>query len=832
MESTIGVRIGPATAVSLVEELVKQQWRGYPFRLENFPAGRQILQSDANLQARAAAAMVRWLAARGTTFDSNSWKMRQSLFALLKQRLPFTEPEVLALLDWSMHVRNNQWRGLAQIVKVVTDYLRENELSQRLASKIEQLVDTVQAERASTEVQRQVLRLNELLGRKDIRLPLDSGDIWAKTALGDIGGLSDEEQNAWARLLLHCLRAAGSAPSRRWLKDVDTLIDALGEEGFRSAVLRWFPLADKPRPGKTAEQGAIPLPVNGDILKGLAWACSRFEQPEVARAVAALALSAYRRLRGLGPRTVKVGNACFWALGSMPGGEGLAQLSILKARVKGTSPQKAIETAMDMAAERSGMSKEEAEELGIPTYGMDAFGCKSYAFDDLITRLEIVGSGVEQTWERDGQRLAWEPKEISEAHADELKEIGQTAKDIRKMLLAQRDRIDSLYLSPRKWNMAAWRERYLEHPIVGTLARRLIWKFSKDDRAESGIWRNDQIVGRDDAPIRWLDEATSVELWHPISAATEVVLDWRKWLEAHEVQQPFKQAHRELYPLTDAERATSVYSNRFAAHILRQHQFNALCAARGWKNSLRLLVDSELPPATRQLPHWGLRAEFWIEGVGDYQDTNQNGTFLFLTTDQVRFYRSDAAQSRSHARGGGYYARRWNGRGAADPLPLDSIPELVFSEIMRDVDLFVGVASIGNDPNWLDGGPQVRYRDYWHGYSFGELTESAKTRRQVLEGLLPRLKIAKRCKLTDKFLVVQGDLRTYKIHLGSSNILMEPNDQYLCIVPSRAQAERDRQRLFLPFEGDHTLAVILSKAFMLAEDTKIQDETIVRQLRM
>jgi hypothetical protein len=309
-----------------------------------------------------------------------------------------------------------------------------------------------------------------------------------------------------------------------------------------------------------------------------------------------------------------------------------------------------------------------------------------------------------------------------------------------------------------------------------------------------------------------------------------VVLAWRQWLEAHQVQQPFKQAHREIYPLTDAERTTGVYSNRFAAHILRQHQFNALCAARGWKNALRLMVDSEFPPATRSLSHWALRAEFWVEGVGDYHDTNSTGTFLYLTTDQVRFYPGDALQNRSHARARGYAARRLNNRGAAEPLPLDGIPEIVFSEIMRDIDLFVSVASIGNDPQWLDSGPEVRYRDYWHGYSFGELTESAKTRKQVLAGLLPKLKIAARCEITDRFLLVKGDLRTYKIHLGSGNILMEPNDQYLCIVTSRGQAEKDKQALFLPFEGDHTLAVIVSKALMLADDRKIKDETILRQI--
>jgi len=246
------------------------------------------------------------------------------------------------------------------------------------------------------------------------------------------------------------------------------------------------------------------------------------------------------------------------------------------------------------------------------------------------------------------------------------------------------------------------------------------------------------------------------------------------------------------------------------------------------------MVDAELPPATRLLPQWGLRAEYWVEGIGDQYgtDTNGTGTYLYLTTDQVRFYRMDAVENRAHASGGGYSARRWNGRGNAEPLPLEEIPPLVFSEIMRDVDMFVGVASIGNDPNWLDGGGTVRYRDYWHSYSFGELSESSRTRKQVLQTLLPRLKIAGRCKLNEKFLVVRGGIRTYKIHLGSGNILMEPNDQYLCIVPSRRSGEMGQDKLFVPFEGDQILAIILSKAFLLAEDKKITDLTITRQLKM
>jgi hypothetical protein len=150
---------------------------------------------------------------------------------------------------------------------------------------------------------------------------------------------------------------------------------------------------------------------------------------------------------------------------------------------------------------------------------------------------------------------------------------------------------------------------------------------------------------------------------------------------------------------------------------------------------------------------------------------------------------------------------------------------------MRDVDLLVGVASIGNDPTWVDGGPGGTYRDYWRSFSFGDLSASAVTRKAAPERLVPRLKIAARCSFEGKFLVVRGDLRTYKIHLGSGNILMEPDDQYLCIVRAPSVEKGKEGRVFLPFEGDGMLAVILSKAFLLAAAARTTDETILRQIR-
>jgi uncharacterized protein DUF4132 len=831
---------------ALVDEFARQESRHYSHKVNDFTAGVKYKNAEPQFQRDVVFAMLKWLEKNPQTIfnqqDSNHWmlrwKMRDIFLNMLRTKLPFSEQDVITLLDWSVNGNETHtyFRGIPQMIKVVGDYLKENEISVSLTSAIDRMIRVIESENRGVEPRRWVLRLKELRGDTEISLPLVAGDIWADTALNDLRTLDAKMQTAWAELLLYCLRATGSAPSSKWLRGLDKYLDIIGKQNFFNALLHWFPLADKPRAAASNRYDNVQtlLPVNADILKGLAWLCSKSDDPEIARVLTALAVSAYKKIPGSGPRAGKVGNACFWALGNMPGSEGVAQLSILKIKVKTNTAQRVIANALEIAAKRTGITAEEIEEMSVPTYSLDEVGLRRDEFDEICSELRVDGSEVEQVWTRkDAKRLASAPKSLKEKYPEELKEISQAVKDIRKMLPAQRDRIDNLFLQQKQWAYGSWQARYIDHPLVGTIARRLIWKFSKDDKAASAIWFDGCMVGRDGKPVDWLDDLTMVELWHPIHTESNVVLEWRQWLMGHEIRQPFKQAYREIYLLTDAELNTRIYSNRYAAHILRQHQFNSLCAAKGWKNSLRLMVDDTFPPATKILPQWSLRAEYWVEGIGDQYgtDTNETGTYLYLTTDQVRFYRIDAAENQAHAGGGGYLARRWFGTANAEPLPLEEIPPLVFSEIMRDVDMFVGVASVGNDPTWMDGGGDARYQDYWHNYSFGELTESSKTRKQVLEALVPRLKIAERCKLTNKFLVVRGDIRTYKIHLGSGNILMEPNDQYLCIVPSRRSGEMGKDKLFVPFEGDQMLAIILSKAFLLAEDKKITDTSITRQLK-
>jgi Domain of unknown function (DUF4132) len=693
-------------------------------------------------------------------------------------------------------------------------------------------------------------RVCKLLGETD-GYWLVPGEHWADRVHADAAAMPSKKRASWFALFQHAVTATPAKPTTKWDKAAAAVVKSVGVDAFRAHIEAWFAKVPKERsirmigrfPGDTRGAADTFNEGNATALRGLVWMLARHPSDNSPRQVADLLLTSIKKVPGVGPRAVKVANGCVWALGEMAasGNEtvrsnALGQLARLKARVTFKTTLKAIEKALDKAADAAGMSRTDLEELGVPAFAFER-GVLRQELGAASVELRVVGNKVVTQWTNDkGKAVKAPPAAVKSDFKDDVKELKQFAQDAEGILLAGRERLDTMYLADSSWTLADWRERYLDHGLIGTIAERLIWLV--DDTPVLFVHGEPTSIKGESLDFA---QTAEVRLWHPVGRAMDEVTAWRRRLEDAQITQPFKQAHREVYLLTDAERNTRVYSNRYAAHIVRQHQFNALCGVRGWKNKLRLMVDDEYPPTSRGLAKWSLRAEFWVEGAGDEygRDTNDAGTYLYLATDQVRFYRIDAATNVAHASGGPYGSRAAGpGEGNInDPLPLTDIPPLVFSEVMRDVDLFVGVASVGNDPTWRDGGPQGRYRDYWHDFSFGDLSATAQTRKAVLERLVPRLKIADRCSFSDRFLVVRGDVRTYKVHLGSGNILMEPNNQYLCIVPSRgassgaASGGNEVNRVFLPFEGDQTLSIILSKAMLLADDAKIKNPTILSQIK-
>jgi hypothetical protein len=587
------------------------------------------------------------------------------------------------------------------------------------------------------------------------------------------------------------LRTAG--PHEAWMAGVAEHVAAIGADPFRAVACRWLREATRSSTGHLNRNGP-----NREILRALIWATGRVHDDEVAEVLRQLALFATRKRTNQGTTAAAV-----LALAESKGS--LAALALLADEAKRPSPRQRFARLAEHVRLRLGVTPEEAAEAHVPTYGFDVAGRLVEEIGGARVELRIEGGDVIASWHNEkGTPVKSVPAVAKAASPEAVKRIKAISADAEAALASQRDRLDRLMRLTRTWPYETWRQRYVDHPLVGRIARRLVWLV--DDRAVEVSTGQPRRVDGSNVNA---GAASTVALWHPVHRPTEEVVAWRRRLRDLGVTQPFKQAHREIYLLTDAERTTGTYSNRFAGHFVKQHQFAALSRGRGWEYNLLGNWDAGgAGEAKLALPADRLRVEFRVRGAGNA--TTERGIHLYVSTDQIRFY----------------------AEGHPGPVALEQVPPLTLSEVMRDADLFVGVASVGNDPNWHDAGPDRPFQDYWQQVGFGELSATAATRREVLTDLLPRLKIRDRVSLSDRFLVVRGDVRTYKIHLGSGNILMEPDDRYLCIVPGRSAANAASDGdLFLPFEGDSTLALILSKAMMLADDAKIADLTIVRQIR-
>jgi hypothetical protein len=628
--------------------------------------------------------------------------------------------------------------------------------------------------------------------------------------------LAASTEPAGSRAALISLLAAfpaGGKAGRQWLSAAGSVLNGMRDPGVLvGALLDAAVEADDYETGHGNTRYVTQE--NEGVLCGLALLAGQAAGAGAAQLLPALrqlALKAITITEGSwgSPRSIRLANACVQAIAGAALPASVTELLRVERGTRhGTLLRQARRSVEALAAAR-GMGRDELLERAVEDHGLSGDGTRRVPLADGWTAVLSAGSRAAEVGylAPDGTPRKSPPPPVKRAGAAELAAVTKVLKAVRVTIGNERSRLDGLLAAGRRWDAGPWGELYLDHPVTGRLARELIWVFTPPAGASlAGIPVDKSTLMTSDGRQAAIPGQAEVRLWHPAGADAEEVRAWRRLLLDRRVAQPLKQAFREVYLLTPAEEATRDYSNRFAGHVFRQDQARALMKGRGWAARPLAAWDDGIchGAGRREYEQAGLRAEFFFDPAAE-DDVTGNGLFTYVASDQVRFFRSAT--------------------GAA--LPLAEVPPLVFSEAMRDVDLFIGVTSIGADPEWNDRGEGRRFGDYWHRFAFGDLGAGAGVRREVLERLVPMLAIAGRCTLEARWLIVRGDLRTYKIHLGSGNVLMSPNDQYLCIVAARgAQADE----VFLPFDDDRVLSLILSKAFLLAADTRITDSSITAQI--
>ena len=306
------------------------------------------------------------------------------------------------------------------------------------------------------------------------------------------------------------------------------------------------------------------------------------------------------------------------------------------------------------------------------------------------------------------------------------------------------------------------------HPVVYPMLKNLVL-ISGDT---VGFLADKGLVS-DNGTIQTLDDSAEIKIAHPFDLYSKGCwIAYQKYLFENKIAQPFRQVFRELYVKT-AEEMDMLHSLRYSGNQIQPAKTVGALKSRRWVADIedglqKVYYKENIVAQIYALADWFSPAD--IEAP---------------TLEWVCF----------------------TNRKTGEEIKIADIPDIVFSEVMRDVDLAVSVAHAGG----VD--PETSH-------------STMEMRAAILSFVLPMFRIAN-VKVEGHHAIVDGKLAEYSIHLGSG-VVHQLGGAMIPVLPVYSQ---HRGKIFLPFvDDDPKTAEIISKVLLLAEDDKIKDPMILSNI--
>lgn len=763
-------------------------------RPQNLATGKALLALDPHQQLLLVASCVRlrclWQQDPPVEFAARMPVVCSVLDALLllltERHLPFADDDLRIIANNLRGIR-----GQASII-VMGHYLGAVERFQRhhaLSKPLENELTNLR-ESSPTAVATRIGRI--LTGKEDCDTLIVARPLGIRPTPRPMDGKTvDVMQADLVQVTKRAAMPSREIPGDNWLRESRALVDSVGADHVRKMIKPVFAAALRnPQQPIDAKQARI--------LKGHVWLGGLLHDDDLTRETAELAASCLGEIESGTQRSAKLGRVCLAILSAMATPSAIFQLNGLRQQFQHTDSERQVERALDDASRTLGVDPDDFEELAVPTFGLDSMGIRRDQYGEYTAELRVNDRGkVQLSWRGPEGRIKQRvPSEVRRNMPSVWNALKTSMKDLESVLAAQRARLERLLRTERCWDYSYWRDCYANHPVIGILARRLIWDFECNGHWLSGFLIGDRLVGLDGEGLPKLESTALVRLWHPIHAEEEN-LQWQKWIESLKLTQPYPQAHRPCYTLDERDRKAQTYSTRFAARVLDQAKLKRQASRLGWRfDPVSLRAAGEL---SLEIPMRQMRASFSIEAV-DAPPTAE-GFASLIETQELTF-------TDLHGR----------------PQQLSELEPAVFSEVAFDIARLVEYCCIAHDPTWYNHGEVRGFPNYWMSTAQTPLSIAAQIRRELLTRLLPRLPFAESCEIAGDILRIRGSFQTYQLHLGSANVTVGARN--ICI--HRNPGEPDA---YVPFEGDHMLARLLSLAFLLANDARITDSRLLDQIR-
>ena len=312
-------------------------------------------------------------------------------------------------------------------------------------------------------------------------------------------------------------------------------------------------------------------------------------------------------------------------------------------------------------------------------------------------------------------------------------------------------------------------ENLMTNPVIAPILKSLVFKMEND----LGYYMDKKLKSAKKKSVAVKDDSL-LKIAHCFDLFESG--EWsayQKDIFDRELKQPFKQVFRELYVKTVDEKGRDK-SLRYAGHQVQPAKTVALLKTRRW------IIDGQE----------GLEKVYYkkniIAKIFALADWFSPADIEAPTLEEVQFF----------------------DRKTFKPILIDDVPDLIFTEVMRDIDLVVSVAHIG------DVDPEASH-------------STIEMRKAIIEFNCKLFKL-KNVTFTENHALIKGERAEYSIHLGSG-LIHQKAGSAINVLPVHSQ---HRGRVFLPFiDDDPKTAEIMAKVILFAQDDKIKDVFILEQIK-
>jgi hypothetical protein len=242
------------------------------------------------------------------------------------------------------------------------------------------------------------------------------------------------------------------------------------------------------------------------------------------------------------------------ALAAVPSDRVLVELHKLTA-----SSGALLETAqalLDREVEKRGLDVEDLHDRLVPDCGLGDGEEITLDFGPRSFRVRFDEHLVPELLDAEGERLATLPKpnrrDDAEKAALAVERWSGIKETLRDVVSGESKRLEHAMRSRRRWTLASFREAIVAHPVLGRLARRVIW--ASYEGASPLLFR----VAEDRTFADVNDAAVTVRgpigVPHPVEMDPALRAAWAQILGDYGLAQPFAQIGRETHTVRDDER--------------------------------------------------------------------------------------------------------------------------------------------------------------------------------------------------------------------------------------------------------------------------------------